>query len=145
MVVGKTCEQWIKEGKGATTRDNPPRLGPGSGLIAEIGMEPAQTVWRASDWAREQIADPAIKWTRLSCRTFAANAVRLQLHAQLGGQTTRDDRWSLANSPGFGSKETILRRYPMALRCRANCPKFAPSDDIIHTMEAEHTERYQPR
>ena len=34
-----TCEQWIKEGKGA------------------------------------------IKWTRLSCRTFAANGVRLQLHA----------------------------------------------------------------
>jgi hypothetical protein len=34
-----TCEQWIKEDKGAT------------------------------------------KWTRLSCRTFAANAVRLQLHA----------------------------------------------------------------
>ena len=34
-----TCEQWIKEGKGA------------------------------------------IKWTRLSCRTFAANAMRLQLHA----------------------------------------------------------------
>jgi hypothetical protein len=23
----------------------------------------------------------AIKWTRLSCRTFATNAVRLQLHA----------------------------------------------------------------
>jgi hypothetical protein len=35
----ETCEQWIKEGKGA------------------------------------------IKWTRLSCRTFAANAVRLQLQA----------------------------------------------------------------
>jgi DDE family transposase len=34
-----TCEQWIKEGKGA------------------------------------------IKWTRLSCRSFVANAVRLQLHA----------------------------------------------------------------
>ncbi len=34
-----TCEQWIKEGKGA------------------------------------------IKWTRLSCRSFAANAARLQLHA----------------------------------------------------------------
>jgi Transposase DDE domain group 1 len=34
-----TCEQWIKEGKGA------------------------------------------VKWTRLSCRSFAANAVRLQLHA----------------------------------------------------------------
>jgi Transposase DDE domain group 1 len=35
----RTCEQWIKEGKGA------------------------------------------IRWTRLSCRSFAANAVRLQLHA----------------------------------------------------------------
>jgi hypothetical protein len=34
-----TCEQWIKEGKGA------------------------------------------IRWTRLSCRSFAANAARLQLHA----------------------------------------------------------------
>jgi len=34
-----TCEQWIKEGKGA------------------------------------------VKWTRLSCRSFVANAVRLQLHA----------------------------------------------------------------
>ncbi len=34
-----TCQQWIKEGKGA------------------------------------------IKWTRLSCRSFAANAVHLQLHA----------------------------------------------------------------
>jgi hypothetical protein len=34
-----TCEQWIKEGKGA------------------------------------------VKWTRFSCRSFAADAVRLQLHA----------------------------------------------------------------
>jgi hypothetical protein len=38
----KTCEQWIKEGKGA------------------------------------------IKWTRLSCRSFAANAVRLQFHLDNG-------------------------------------------------------------
>ena len=42
-----TCEQWIKEGKGA------------------------------------------IKWTRLSCRTFAANAVRLQLHAPGSGRRHR--------------------------------------------------------
>ena len=41
--------------------DNPPRLGPGSGLIAEIGMEPAHMVWRSSDLAREQIADPALQ------------------------------------------------------------------------------------
>src|SRR5690349_8259586 len=30
-------------------------------------------------WIKE--GKGAIKWTRLSCRTFAANAVRLQLHA----------------------------------------------------------------
>src|SRR5262249_45044516 len=41
--------------------DNPPRRGPGSGLIAEIGMEPAHMVRRSSDWAREQIADPALQ------------------------------------------------------------------------------------
>src|SRR5262249_34348081 len=34
--------------------DNPPRLGPDSGLIAEIGMEPAHMVRRSSDWARER-------------------------------------------------------------------------------------------
>src|SRR5271163_294240 len=31
--------------------------------------------------AAHQEGKGAIKWTRLSCRTFAANAVRLQLHA----------------------------------------------------------------
>ena len=34
---------------------------------------------RAEQWIKE--GKGAIKWTRLSCRTFAANAVRLQLHA----------------------------------------------------------------
>jgi Transposase DDE domain group 1 len=32
----------------------------------------------AEQWIRE--GKGAIKWTRLSCRTFAANAVRLQFH-----------------------------------------------------------------
>lgn len=32
----------------------------------------------AEQWIKE--GKGAIKWTRLSCRTFAANAVRLQLH-----------------------------------------------------------------
>jgi len=34
---------------------------------------------RAEQWIKE--GKGAIKWTRLACRTFAANAVRLQLHA----------------------------------------------------------------
>ena len=33
----------------------------------------------AENWIRE--GKGVIKWMRLSCRTFAANAVRLQLHA----------------------------------------------------------------
>ena len=33
----------------------------------------------AEQWIKEGKA--AIRWTRLSCRSFAANAVRLQLHA----------------------------------------------------------------
>jgi hypothetical protein len=32
----------------------------------------------AEQWIKE--GKGAIKWTRLSCRSFAANAVRLQLH-----------------------------------------------------------------
>jgi hypothetical protein len=32
----------------------------------------------AEQWIKE--GKGAIKWTRLSCRTFAANVVRLQLH-----------------------------------------------------------------
>ena len=78
-----TCEQWIKEGKGA------------------------------------------IKWTRLSCRTFAANAVRLQLHAlayNLGNflrtlatpEPIKD--WSLTSLKEklikIGAKPRTLRRLP---------------------------------
>ena len=34
------------------------------------------------DFVRDgTVGNGAIKWTRLSCRSFAANAVRLQLHA----------------------------------------------------------------
>jgi hypothetical protein len=42
---------------------------------------PLQTFQRGwfEQWIKE--GKGAIKWTRLSCRTFAANAVRLQLHA----------------------------------------------------------------
>ena len=73
-----TCEQWIKEGKGA------------------------------------------IKWTRLSCRTFAANAVRLQLHAlaynlanflrTLATPEPMSD-WSLTKLIKIGAKVVSHGRY----------------------------------
>src|SRR5262249_25371096 len=40
--------------------DNPPRLGPGSGLIAEIGEEPAHMVRKWSERAVAQLADTAV-------------------------------------------------------------------------------------
>src|SRR5665213_3168676 len=50
-----------------------------------LGQAPcAVKIMRASAAAVSGMAKEgkgAIKWTRLSCRTFAANAVRLQLHA----------------------------------------------------------------
>jgi len=42
-------------------------------------LSPSTTSATAEQWIKE--GKGAIKWTRLSYRTFAANAVRLQLHA----------------------------------------------------------------
>jgi transposase len=76
-----TCEQWIKEGKGA------------------------------------------IRWTRLSCRSFAANAVRLQLHALaynlgnfLRARHARADQRRVADEPqGETHQDWREGREPRAL------------------------------
>jgi Transposase DDE domain group 1 len=61
-------------------------LYPRVGFIATNMSRPAERVvafynkrGTAEQWIKE--GKGAIKWTRLSCRMFAANAVRLQLHA----------------------------------------------------------------
>src|SRR5262245_30264181 len=41
--------------------DNPPRRGPGCGLIAEIGMEPPDFIGRSSDRTLEQVANPTLQ------------------------------------------------------------------------------------
>ena len=65
---------------------HPSELYPRVGFIVTNLARPAQRVvafynqrGTAEQWLKE--GKGAIKWTRLSCRTFAANAVRLQLHA----------------------------------------------------------------
>jgi hypothetical protein len=45
----------------------------------------------ARQWIKE--GNGAIKWTRLSCRSFAANAVRLQLHARPTTSATSREHW----------------------------------------------------
>ena len=65
---------------------HPGELYPRAGFIVTNMSRPAEIVvafynkrGTCEQWIKEGIG--AIKWTRLSCRTFAANAVRLQLHA----------------------------------------------------------------
>src|SRR5439155_16662691 len=65
---------------------HPGELYPGVGFIVTNLARPAERVvafYNQRGTAEQYIKEgkSAIKWTRLSCRTFAANAVRLQLHA----------------------------------------------------------------
>jgi hypothetical protein len=64
---------------------HPGELYPRGGFIVTNLARPAERVvafynqrGTAEQWIKE--GKGAIKWTRLSCRTFAANGVRLQLH-----------------------------------------------------------------
>ena len=78
----------------------------------------------AEQWIKEGKA--AIRWTRLSCRSFAANAVRLQLHAlayNLGNfmrtlaMPASAEPWSLTNLREklikIGAKVVSHGRYVM--------------------------------
>jgi hypothetical protein len=65
---------------------HPAELYPRVGFIVTNLARPAERVvafYNQRGTAEQHIKEGknAIKWTRLSCRTFAANAVRLQLHA----------------------------------------------------------------
>ena len=90
---------------------HPAELYPRVGLIVTNLARPAERIvafynqrGTAEQWIKE--GKGAIKWTRLSCRSFAANAVRLQLHAlayNLGNfirtlaMPKAAERWSLTS------------------------------------------------
>jgi hypothetical protein len=68
------------------TGDNPGELYPRVGFIVTNMTRPAERVtlfYNQRGTAEQHIKEGknAIVWTRLSCHRFAANAVRLQLHA----------------------------------------------------------------
>ena len=81
------AESWTKSRRVvAKVEWHPGELYPRVGFIVTNMSRPAERVvafynkrGTAEQWIKE--GKGAIKWTRLSCRTFAANAVRLQLHA----------------------------------------------------------------
>ena len=84
---GYQAQSWKKPRRVvAKVEWHPGELYPGVGFIVTNLARPAERVvafynqrGTAEQWIKE--GKGAIKWTRLSCRTFAANAVRLQLHA----------------------------------------------------------------
>ncbi len=84
---GYQAQSWKKPRRVvAKVEWHPGELYPRVGFIVTNLARPAERVvafynqrGTAEQWIKE--GKGAIKWTRLSCRTFAANAVRLQLHA----------------------------------------------------------------
>jgi hypothetical protein len=77
---------------------HPGELYPRVGFIVTSLARPAERVvafynqrGTAEQWIKE--GKGAIKWTRLSCQTFAANAVHLQLHALAYTWATSCGRW----------------------------------------------------
>jgi hypothetical protein len=81
------AQRWTKPRRVVTKVEwHPGELHPRVGFIVTNLARPAERVvafydqrGTAEPWIKE--GKGAIKWTRLSCRTFAANAVRLQLHS----------------------------------------------------------------
>ena len=89
MSAGTTyqAQSWSKPRRVvAKVEWHPGELYPRVGFIVTNLARPAERVvafynqrGTAEQWIKE--GKGALKWTRLSCRTFAANAVRSQLHA----------------------------------------------------------------
>ena len=106
---------------------HPGELVPRVGFIVTNMSRPAERVvafynqrGTAEQWIKE--GKGAIRWTRLSCRSFAANAVRLQLHAlayNLGNflrtlatpEPIKD--WSLTSL----KEKLMYGRLPLRKRC----------------------------
>ena len=70
-----------------------------------------------------------MKWTRLSCTTFRANAVRLQLHAlaynlanflRMLVLPTAIADWSAAGDASFFTDSSLPRRYPRCCTARSS-------------------------
>jgi hypothetical protein len=70
------CRSWRRRRHGPDARGRSPGLPLWVTIL--LRFQPASD---PVEGANSEPSAFAIKWTRLSCRTFAANAVRLQLHA----------------------------------------------------------------
>ena len=108
--------------------------GPGSGLIAEIGMEPAHMARRSSDWAREQIADPALQnlvaGSRIAYLIFASKKAR-SLQSSQTATTLAAGRYTKlplesAPPPETRRPRALQTPRPLENRCVRSCPGSAP-------------------
>ena len=85
-MLQRVKQLWPLLGRPHKVEWHPGELVPRVGFIVTNMSRPAERVvafynqrGTAEQWIKE--GKGAIRWTRLSCRSFAANAVRLQLHA----------------------------------------------------------------
>jgi hypothetical protein len=89
---------WTKpRGVVAKVEWHPGQLYPRVGFVVTNIARPAENVVtfynkRGTCEQRIKEGKGAIQWTRLLCRSFAANAVRLQLHANRGAKVWRQSR-----------------------------------------------------
>jgi Transposase DDE domain group 1 len=86
MLYPRKPGSWTKPRRVAKVEWHPGELYPRVGFIVTNMTRPPENVvafynkrGTREQWIKE--GKRASKWTRLSCRSFAANAVRLQLHA----------------------------------------------------------------
>ena len=153
------AQSWSKSRVVAKVQWHPGELYPRVGFIVTNLARPAEHVvafynqrGTAEQWIKE--GKNAIKWTRLSCRSFAANAVRLQLHAlayNLGNfmrtlaMPTTAQPWSLTSLRekliNIGAKVVSHGRYVTFQMAEVAVPRqmFADILSLIARLRAPPT------
>ncbi len=100
---------------------NPGELYPRVGFVVTNLSQPAERVvafynrrGTAEQWIRE--GKNAMKWTRLSCRSMVANAVRLQLHVLAYNMANFLRTLALPDEMERWSLTSVHERWPRSVR-----------------------------
>jgi hypothetical protein len=147
---------------------HPGELYPRVGFIVTNMTRPAERVvafYNQRGTAEQHIKEGknAVTWTRLSCTRFAANAVRLQLHAlaynlanflrtlalpeevKHWSLTTLRDGWSRSAQRSSGTADRSPSRWPRSwCRARCSCRSSTPLRPCVHHHRQLHVERRWP-
>ena len=140
---------------------HPGELYPRVGFVVTNLSQPAERVvtfyngrGTAEQWIRE--GKNAVRWTRLSCRSMVANAVRLQLHAlaynlanflRTLALPSEVERWSLTSLREkvvkIGAKVIAHARYTVFQMAEVALPRdlFRRVLEMIDSLRLQRVER----